>query len=221
MHKLIFFLLFPFLVFANQKTDLLVQPKEEEFFGDNQVNPTIAKIYFKEIAAVERYLNSYYTYSASFKQSNMSGQISYGKLFISKAEKIRCEYNNPTPLLLIMNGDKITYYDKELDEVSHANSDINALKILSMERIKFDKFKLAHAEKEPGFVSFTFTEKSKELKQDMAITMRFTYPQVNLKEVVILTEDNQVNMIFDKPVYNQPLSKELFYFNRVKNNKNK
>ena len=221
MRKLFFFLLFPFLAFASQKTDLLVQKKEEKFFADNQVKPTLANIYFKEIAAVERYLNSYNTYSASFKQSNMSGQISYGKLFISKVEKIRCEYNNPTPILLIMNGNKITYYDKELDEISHANSDINALKILSMERIKFDQFKLAHAEKDSDFVSFTFTERSKELKQDMAITMRFTYPQVDLKELVILTEDNQVNMIFDKAIYNQPLSKELFYFNRVRNNKNK
>lgn len=220
MRKLILFLLLPFFVFANQKTDLIVKPKEEKFIEEDQTKPTLAKTYFKEIAAVERYLNSYYTYSSSFKQSDMSGKISYGKLFISKPEKIRCEYNKPTSLLLIMNGSKITYYDKELDEISHASSDVNALKILSMENVKFEKFKLAHAEKEHGFVSFTFTEKSKELKEDMAITMRFTYPQVDLKELVILTEDNQVNMIFDNPIYNQSLSKDLFYFNRIKNNKN-
>lgn len=220
MHKLVFFLLFPLFAFANQKSNLVANLKEENFLSDEEAKPSIEKVYFKEIAAIERYLNSYYTYSANFKQSNLSGQISYGKLFISKPEKIRCEYHKPTPLLLIMNGGKITYYDKELDEISHANSDINALKILSMEIMKFDKFKLAHAEKDNSFVSFTFTEKSKELKQDMAITMRFTYPQVNLEELVILTEDNQINMIFDNPIYNQSLSKELFYFNRIKNNKN-
>lgn len=220
MRNLILFLLFPIFSIANQNRDLVVNLKEDNFLSDKEAKPGITKIYFKEIAAVERYLNSYYTYSANFKQSNLSGQISYGKLFISKPEKIRCEYNQPTSLLLIMNGSKITYYDKELDEISHASSDVNALKILSMENVKFEKFKLAHAEKEHGFVSFTFTEKSKELKEDMAITMRFTYPQVDLKELVILTEDNQVNMIFDNPIYNQSLSKELFYFNRVKNNKN-
>ena len=179
----------------------------------------LEKKYHKEIAAVERYLNSYYTYSAIFKQSDLAGEISYGKLYIAKPENIRCEYNSPNSALLIINGAKITYYDKELDELSHASADTNALKILSLEHISLNKLNLLEVNKDNGFVSLKFLDYSKELKQNVYITMRFTYPKVNLTELIVLTEDSQINMILEKSDYNKPLAKELFYFNRIKNKK--
>ncbi len=201
----------------NKNRDIIVVEPEEKYYGDKDVNPSLNTTYAKEIAAVEKYLNSFYTYSANFKQSNRSGQISYGKIYISKPEKIRCEYSNPTPTLLIMNENKVTYYDEELDEISHANADINALKILSLERIKFSNLKLVEVEKEYGFISFTFIDYSKELKQQLAATLKFSYPAVELKKLTVLTEDNEVDMVFEKSIYNQNLSKQLFYFNRITN----
>jgi outer membrane lipoprotein-sorting protein len=182
-------------------------------------NTDIRTKYQKEIRAVESYLDSFYSLSASFKQSNKFGEISYGKIFIAKPEKIRCEYNSPNQSLLIMNGEKVTYYDKELDEISRASTDVNALKLISIQGMKFSNYKIKSIEKEPNFISFTIVDFSKELKQELLISLRFSYPKVELKELVVTSDDNQINMIFDKCSYNNNLSKELFHFNRIKNNK--
>ncbi len=213
-------ILFPCIIFAAEKrklnTDIIVTPKEEKYFGDDNVKPSLYKTYTKEIALVERYLNEYHSFVANFKQSGTKGDISYGKLFISKPNKIRCEYSNPSPLLLIMNENKITYYDKELDEISYANYDINALKFLALEEIKFSKLNLVAATKEDGFLSFSVKEHSKDLKQDLIVTFTFSYPKIQLIRMLVTMEDSESEVVFSKVAFNQVLGKQLFYFNRIK-----
>ena len=219
-HIFLIIILFPCLIFATEKrklnNDIIVTPKEEKYFGDDNVKPSLHKIYSKEIALVERYLNEYHTFVAKFKQSGTKGDISYGKLFVSKPNKIRCEYSNPSPLLLIMNENKITYYDKELDEISYTNYDINALKFLALEEIKFSKLNLVAATKEDGFVSFSVKEYSNDLKQDLIVTFTFSYPKIKLTRMLVTMEDSESEVIFSNITFNQVLGKQLFYFNRTK-----
>lgn len=200
---------------------IIVNTPKEKYYGDEQVRPKIEDVYKHEIEDIENYLNSFYTFVAHFKQSNTKGEISYGKIFINKPGKIRTEYFSPTPLLLIINDNKITYYDKELDEISYTKTDSNALNLLSLEGINLKKLNLVKAAKEKGFVAFTVLEYSTELKQDVLITLKFSYPKVELKQVNINNEENDVTMIFDKININQKLGKELFYFNRPRNIFNK
>lgn len=212
--KSLCFLNMMFVVEANAAKEMIVSFEKEKYFGDDDVKPSLNSLYAKEIKLVEQYLNGFYSFSAQFKQSNKNNDISYGKLFISKPEKIRCEYSSPSPLLLIMNEGKITYYDKELDEISYTNADINALKLLSLNEVNFNNLNLVSASKDNGFISLSIKEYSKELKQNLIVTLRLNYPLLKLSQVVVTTEDNEVNMIFDNIIYNKPLSKQLFYFNR-------
>ncbi len=216
----------PFSSFAIKKSNpnknnLIVTAPEEKYYGDDDARPPIQKTYANEIEDTEKYLNGFFTFVAQFKQSNSKGEISYGKLFINKPEKIRCEYINPTPILLIINGQKITYYDKDLDEVSYTSTDINALKLLALEKIAFNKLEIVQVEKEPGFISFSIKEHSLELKQDLILTLKFSYPKVELKQLNVITEDSEIAMVFEKIYYNQKLGKELFYFHKniTKHNK--
>lgn len=211
---ILFCLNISFVSVESESNDMMVTFEKEKYFGDDDVKPSLNSVYSKEIRLVEQYLNGFYSFSAQFKQSNKNNDISYGKIFISKPEKIRCEYSNPSKLLLIMNESKITYYDKDLDEISYTNADINALKLLSLNEVKFANLNLVQVIKDSGFISFSIKEYSKELKQNLIVTLRFNYPVLKLSQVTVTAEDSEVNMIFDKIIYNKDLGKQLFYFNR-------
>jgi outer membrane lipoprotein-sorting protein len=219
----IIILFFASLAVAESKSSnaIMVSAKDTKYFGDESAKPPLYKKYAKEIKSAEQYLNSFYTLSAQFKQSNKNDEISYGKLFISKPGKIRCEYSSPSPLLLIMNDQKITYYDKELDEISYTNTDINALKFLALNEIKFSELNLIEVIKEANFIALSVQEYSKELKQNLIVTFQFNYPSTQLRQLIITTEESEVNVIFDNLIYNKALGKQLFYFNRPSSRKYK
>ena len=207
--------LLPFLASAKASSNnIIVSSPQEKYFGDEDVRPSLYKLYAKEIREIETYLNSFKTFVTQFKQSNTKGEISHGKIFVAKPGKIRCEYFNPSPILLIMKDKKVIYYDKDLDEVSYASSDINALKLLALSDIKFNEFNLVEIEKNSHFLTLSLKEYSEELKQNLILTLKFSYPKLQLKQMSVITEDNEIDMIFDKITYNQILGKQLFYFHR-------
>ena len=194
--------------------DMFAKPPAEKYFNDDKVRPSLYSAHGNDIAKVEYYLNGFVTFSAQFKQSSSASEITYGKLLISKPGKIRCEYFKPSPVLLIINGDRLTYYDKELDEVSYTNSDINALKLLALSNINFKELNLVEMEKDDQFLTLNVKEYSKDLKQDLILTLKFSHPQIVLKQITITTKENVIDMIFDQIAYNSQLSDQLFYFHR-------
>ena len=221
MHKSILFILFlliPLCSFARNKpinqSPIAATHVEEKYYGDDNTPSSIKETYTNEIENIEKYLNSFTSLTARFKQSNINGDISYGNIFISKPGKIRCEYINPSPILLIINNQNITYYDKKLDEASYTTSNAIALKILALEAIKLNNLDIIAAEKEHGSMNLSIKEYNQDLKQYFIVTLLFSYPKIELKQIKILSEDNEVTAIFDKIHYNRILGKELFYFHR-------
>jgi outer membrane lipoprotein carrier protein len=207
----------PYLSFAAKKadnSDMLVPHSEEKYFGDDDVKPSIYKLYAKELKEIEKYLNSFQTFTSSFKQSNKDNSINYGKLLISKPGKIRCEYFKPSPVLIIINENRITYYDKELDELSYTSANVNALKFLALNDVNFSSLKIVEAEKDNHFISLYIQEESKELKQTLFLKLTFSYPKISLKQLTIITEESEIDMAFEQITYNNIIGKKLFYFNR-------
>lgn len=205
-------LLFPLCSLGNN--NLIVSPPTETYFGDNDVSPAITDVYAKEINELEHYLNSFDTFIAQFKQSNKEGAIRYGKFFISKPGKIRCEYFKPSPVLLIINQNKVTFYDQDLDEVSHASSDINSLKLLTIKDLRFSSVNLVEIDKDDQFITLSIKERVKKFDSPLFLTLKFSYPKIDLKQITITTHENEIDMVFDKVIYNQPIGKQLFYFHR-------
>ncbi len=213
---LLLLILLPLVSIALTKTkttDIIVPTAKEKYFGDDDVRPSLSKVFAKEIKEVEQYLNSFQTFSAQFKQSSANGEVNYGKLFISKPGKIRCEYLKPASVL-IMNDNKMIYHDQELDEVSYTSADINALKLLAVNDIKFNLLNIVEVEKNEHILSMSLKEYSLELKRNLLVNFKFSYPYIQLKQISVVTEDSEVNMIFDKADYNKILGKQLFYVDR-------
>ncbi len=210
--RLLFLLSCSFFSFANN--EVIVAAPQEKYFGDDDVSPPVTSAYTQELAELEYYLNSFDTFIAHFKQSNKEGAIRYGKFFISKPGKIRCEYFKPSPVLLIINENKVTFYDQDLDEVSHASSDINSLKFLTIKDLRFSSVNIVEMDKDEQFITLSIKEHVEKFDGPLFLTLKFAYPKIELKQITITTQEDEVDMIFDQIVYNQPLGKQLFYFHR-------
>ena len=87
-----------------------------------------------------------------FVQIASNGEKVEGRLYIEKPNKIRMEYNAPSNVLIVGNGDYIVYYDKELDQITNIDyEDIPAAAILA-NTVKIDgkELKVTNFYEDPG-----------------------------------------------------------------------
>lgn len=173
--------------------------------------------YSKEINQIEAFMNNFFSLQANFKQSNQANQIVYGRIFIEKPGKIRCEYLKPSPILIIMNQSKLTYYDKDLDELSYSKFDMGGFRIIANEKISLKNLNIHFFQKADDKIIVGITEYDNKLKYQSKIYFHFTYPEINLEQIDFITPDNSIFIDLHDVVYNQKFPKDLFYFNRIAN----
>ena len=71
----------------------------------------------RELARISAYLNSISTLTGDFVQIDPDGIISEGQFYISRPGRIRFEYNEPNPALVIADGFWVGVVDKRYDSV--------------------------------------------------------------------------------------------------------
>ena len=96
----------------------------------------------EDIVKIEDYLNNLHSLKATFVQMASNGTTAEGRLFIKKPNKIRMEYAEPTNVLIVGNGDIITYKDIDLDQITNIDYDDIPLSMILDNRIKLDGNKL-------------------------------------------------------------------------------
>jgi outer membrane lipoprotein-sorting protein len=66
-------------------------------------------------AKLNAYINSFQSMQGKFVQISPRGQQTSGKVMISKPGKMRFEYDNPSPLLIVADGTWLTITTKKMD----------------------------------------------------------------------------------------------------------
>lgn len=90
-----------------------------------------------DLERIETYLNGIKTIKARFLQVSSDGDYSEGNLYFAKPGKMRLEYDDPKPILIVADGVNLTYFDKLLKQVSYFNLESTQAAILLRERISF------------------------------------------------------------------------------------
>lgn len=70
-----------------------------------------------ELSDIEAYLNNVKTMTADFSQ-NSYGVISEGKLSLARPGRVRFEYTDDNPILVVSDGNNISFIDYELGQVT-------------------------------------------------------------------------------------------------------
>ena len=72
-----------------------------------------------DISKIENYLNSITTFKSNFLQTASTGERSGGILFLDRPGKMRVQYDEPSPILLVSDGAYVIYVEKNLEQISH------------------------------------------------------------------------------------------------------
>ncbi len=126
-----------FLIIVNMAATPIMAGSADNIITDIPVEFDPSK-FTKEIKQVEEYLSSFKTLTARFNQTNPVGySLGFGKISISRPGKVRWEYANPFPSVLIIEGKKLIYHDLRLDQVTYSEVPDTPLEILLYNEINF------------------------------------------------------------------------------------
>lgn len=111
---------------------------------------------------VEAYLNNVENFTADFRQVGADGSVASGKFYLQRPGKFRWEYDESQPLLIMSNGERLVYFDKDLEEVTYIGVQDTLAGFLARDVIKFeDDITLVDYETAKGFIKATITQTEK------------------------------------------------------------
>ena len=90
------------------------------------------------LARIERSLNSIRSLKANFVQRAPDGTVAEGMLYLERPGKIRFDFGEDAPFLVVSNGKLLTFVDYEVKQVSRWPIKKTPLGILVDDEIKFD-----------------------------------------------------------------------------------
>ncbi|MEM8754638.1 MAG: outer membrane lipoprotein carrier protein LolA, partial [Pseudomonadota bacterium] len=89
----------------------------------------------RELARISAYLNSIDTMTGEFVQIDPDGLLSQGYFFMSRPGRMRFEYEEPNPALVVSDGFWVGVVDKRYDSVERYPLSETPLNIILKERV--------------------------------------------------------------------------------------
>lgn len=126
-----------------------------------------AEKYSSELAQIESYLNNIKNLSAHFTQVSEASTIE-GKFYLVRspesAGKMRVEYLSDPKILIVVNGAILSYYDVELDEISHLSTNTTPASFLTRPNISFaaKDIEITNIEKKSDQIKISVMKKNRK-----------------------------------------------------------
>src|SRR5208283_1591511 len=108
------------------------------------------------------YLNTIKTLKARFTQIAPSGDSIDGTIYLSRPGRMRLDYDPPSPIMVMANGNFLIYYDKQLKQVSYLDLESSIAGVLVRDRVQLDgeDLKLLKVSHAPGLTNITVTHRT-------------------------------------------------------------
>ena len=118
------------------------------------------------ISKIENFLNSITTLKSNFLQTASTGERSGGVLFLDRPGKMRVQYDEPSPILLVSDGAYVIYVEKNLEQISHLPISQTPLRALIEKDVNLqDWYKIKDIERGLGTLRLTLT-----MKDDLSLS---------------------------------------------------
>ena len=165
-----------------------------------------------DIALVTEYLNQVKTLEADFVQASPSGQIAKGRLFLQRPNRLRFEYDAPSPLLLVADGLWLILHDRELDQVDRWPIEDTPLGVLVAKEVDLTRrTEVVGVTREPGILALTFRDK--ENLEEGSVTVIFSEPPLTLRQWrVVDSRGEATDLSIRNPRINVTMDPALFTF---------
>ena len=162
------------------------------------------------IASVEKYLSGLTTIVADFTQIAPSGNLVSGKFYLERPGKMRWQYDPPTPVLMLADGNFLIFYDYELDQVSHIPLQDTLAGFLARKTIAFGgDVEVTNIEQGPGSLRVSVMQTAKP--DDGELTLEFATQPLQLRNMVVVDSVGQKTTVsLNNARYGLELDEELF-----------
>ncbi len=171
------------------------------------------KKYAAEIARVEAFLSTLTTIEAGFSQVAPSGDLSSGVFYFQRPGKMRWQYTKPQPLLLVSNGEIITYFDPELGQVNYVDINDTLAGFLTKETLKLNTKATELTAFDTKYGTIRATIRQRQAPENGTLTLEFTDKPLVLRQMIISdAAGNRTRVALAGAVYGKKLDKSLFIF---------
>ncbi|ASX28549.1 hypothetical protein BA173_02840 [Rickettsia sp. MEAM1 (Bemisia tabaci)] len=159
------------------------------------------------ILELKTYLRTMKSIAVDFTQEDSKGNISQGKLLISKPYNFRCNYYPPFPIIIVGTKNFVSMYDYDMEQISRIARDENIFNFLLEDNENFDKdFVVESFVNEKEFSRINIYHKVTERHSE--ITLNKANKQIELLK--IFEDTNVVTIKFDNIVKVQKFDEDLF-----------
>ena len=149
----------------------------------------------KDVDRAESYLNAVTILRARFLQVAPDGSTAEGTLSLSRPGRLRLDYDPPTPMIILANGDWLVYHDSELDHTSYVDIDSTPAALLVKKdlHLNADGATVTGVVHKAGLIEISAV-KEKDPRQGK-ITLVFTDTPYQLKQWLVTDAQGQTTTV--------------------------
>lgn len=165
----------------------------------------------QDFKKIENYLQNIKYLTATFTQESPDGSVMSGKFYLSRPGKMRIEYTEPSIILVVVNGNVLTYQDVELDETSYLTTSTTPASFLIKKNISFDAddVEVTNFKKKDGIIRISLIKKNKAEAGEF--TLIFDENPVRFLRMEVKDDMDQVTKVILKDHnFNDKIEDKLF-----------
>jgi len=165
-----------------------------------------------KVRQVESYLSSLDTLESHFIQTNEDGSYATGKLHMHRPGRMRIDYDDPIPYLIVATGTLFIFVDHQLEEVTHLPLEATPASLLLRNPIRLGQdVGVREVLSEGGLLRVTlFQSDAPDAGQ---VTMVFEENPMRLRQWEIIdAQGAQTFVTLTDPQFGKPQDPELFEF---------
>ncbi|WP_417452286.1 LolA family protein [Kiloniella sp.] len=174
--------------------------------GLNGLSPDEVSI----VRRIESYLNDLKSVSARFIQISSNGSLAEGDVNIQRPGKMRFEYDEPVPIVMIANGVTLLYFDKKLKQSTYLPLWKTPLWFLIREKVELHKdIQILRAQESDSTIQLEIRAEGESDGTQM--TLLFSDNPISLRKWEVIDAQGittQVSLV--NPVYDASIDETVF-----------
>lgn len=137
-----------------------------------------------DLARIDASMNATFSFQGDFRQVAPNGAVSTGKIWLQRPGKVRFEYDDPSPLLIVSDGVTLVQNDRQLETFDRVPLSATPLNYFLKENINLaEDTEVTALQKLPG--QWIVTARDGSGQQEGAITLVFDSETLALQTWII------------------------------------
>ncbi|RKQ69696.1 outer membrane lipoprotein-sorting protein [Litorimonas taeanensis] len=174
-----------------------------------------------DLARIDAAMNATKSFSGRFVQYYSDGSVTGGKVYLSRPENLRFEYDDPNPLLIVVDNGMMVYHDKKLETYDRGPLSATPLSYFLKEDLNLAEDTEVVALQKTN-ADWRVTARDGSGNMEGAITMVLDAQTLALKEWII-TDDfgGETRVVLSDLSYNARLDPRLFILREDSNRRDR